>query len=191
MSWYCAVAVGHPLHGPYHDNEYGFPVTEESVFFERLCLEVFQAGLSWEIILKKRPTTFEAFDGFDVDKVAAYREPRIKKLLENPGIIRNRRKVEAIIENAKRFQALRKTDGGFKAWLDAHHPLSLDDWVKLFKKTFVFTGGEVVNEFLMSTGYMHKAHKPSCPVYKKIAKLNPPWMRKRVKQRTAQKNASK
>ena len=86
MPWYCDVSKGHPVHGPHHDGEYGYPVTGESVFFERLCLEVFQAGLSWEIVLKKRPTTFEAFDAFDVDKVAAYRERKIQQLLKNPGI---------------------------------------------------------------------------------------------------------
>jgi DNA-3-methyladenine glycosylase I len=176
MSGYCDSAPGHPVHGPYHDKDYGFPVKDESVLFERLALEIFQAGLSWLIILKKRPTTFEAFDGFDVDKVARYKEPRIAKLLDNAGIIRNRRKVEAIIENAKRFQALRDSHEGMAGWLKANHPLTKEEWVKLFKKTFVFTGGEVVNEFLMSIGYLPGAHRETCPSYKAIAKLNPPWM---------------
>jgi DNA-3-methyladenine glycosylase I len=176
MSGYCDSAPGHPVHGPYHDKDYGFPVKDESVLFERLALEIFQAGLSWLITLNKRPTTFEAFDGFEVDKVARYREPRIAKLLGNPGIIRNRRKVEAIIENAKRFQALRDSHGDVAGWLKANHPLPKEEWVKLFKKTFVFTGGEVVNEFLMSIGYLQGAHRETCPTYKTIARLNPPWM---------------
>ena len=72
MSWYCDVAPGHPVHGPYHDNEYGFPLEDEAALLERLSLEIFQAGLSWLIVLKKRPSTVAAFDGFDVDSVAGY-----------------------------------------------------------------------------------------------------------------------
>ena len=181
MSWYCDAAKGHPVHGPYHDREYGFPVADEAVLFERLSLEIFQAGLSWLIVLNKRPTTFEAFHGFQVDAVAAYKKRDVARLLKNPGIIRNRRKVDAIIENAKRLQALRASHGGFAGWIDAHHPLGLEDWVKLFRKTFVFTGGEVVNELLMSIGYLPGPHRPDCPVYKKIARLDPPWVRARKK----------
>ncbi len=176
MSWYCDVALGHPLHGPHHDREYGFPVTGEAVLFERLCLEIFQAGLSWEIVLKKRETTFAAFNGFDVDTVAAYKSKDIKRLLADAGIIRNRLKVAAIIENAQRLQGLRQSHDGFAGWIAAHHPRGKSEWVKVFKKTFKFTGGEIVNEFLMSIGYLPHAHRDDCPVFKKIAKLNPPWM---------------
>ena len=177
MSWYCEASAGHPVHGPHHDLEYGFPVTDEAVLFERLSLEIFQAGLSWLIVLKKRPTTFEALDRFDVDAVAAYKARDVKRLLADPGIIRNRRKVDAIIENARRIQGLRDRDAGFAAWIEANHPRKLDKWVKLFRETFVFMGGEVVNEFLMSIGYLPGAHRPDCPVYAKIAPLNPGWMR--------------
>lgn len=177
MSDYCDKAPGHPLHGPYHDDEYGFPGKDERALFELLCLEIFQAGLSWELVLKKRPSMIQAFDGFDVDTVAAYNDADVARLLDNPGIIRNRLKVASIIHNAGVLQALRQTDGGFPAWLDAHHPQDLGAWVKLFKKTFKFTGPEVVNEFLMSTGYLAGAHRESCPVYAKIKKTRPPWMR--------------
>ena len=71
---------------------------------------------------------------------------------------------------------LRESDGGFSGWLDAHHPLPKDEWVKLFKRTFRFTGGEITGEFLMSTGYLPGAHVPTCPVYAEIAALGPPWM---------------
>jgi DNA-3-methyladenine glycosylase I len=176
MSWYCEAADGHPFRGPYHDCEYGYPIDDEAVLFERLSLEIFQAGLSWLIVLKKRPTTFTAFDGFDVDRVAAYNARDIERLLSDTGIIRNRRKVDAIVENGKRIQALRASHGGFNKWIGANHPRELAEWVKLFRATFVFMGSEVVNEFLMSTGYLPGAHHPDCPVFKKIAKLAPPWM---------------
>ena len=176
-NWYCDVAAKSELHRPYHDTEYGFGGKGEAALYELLCLEVFQAGLSWELILKKRATTFEAFSEFDVDTVAAFDDKDIKRLLDNVGIIRNRLKINSIIHNAQVMQNLRKSHGGFPKWLDAHHPLAHADWVKLFKKTFKFTGPEVVNEFLMSAGYLKGAHRESCPTYQKIAKTNPPWMR--------------
>ncbi len=176
MSGYCDAAPGHPEHGPYHDTEYGFPTEDETVLMERLALEIFQAGLSWLIVLRKRPAMNAAFDGFDVDRIARYGARDVNRLLKDPGIIRNRLKVEAIIENAKRIQAMRKSHGSFAAWLAAQHPLTKPDWVKLFKKTFRFTGGEITGEFLMSVGYLPGTHRPTCPVYKRIAKLSPPWM---------------
>lgn len=97
-------------------------------------------------------------------------------LLNNAAIIRNRLKVNAVIENAKRLQVIRSSHGSFAAWLDAHHPLDKPAWVKLFKNTFKFTGGEITGEFLMSTGYLPGAHVETCPVYSRIAALKPPWM---------------
>ena len=176
MNWYCDIASGHPLHGPYHDTEYGFPGKGEQALFELLSLEIFQAGLSWELVLKKRLKTVKAFDQFDVDKVASYDDADVERLLDDPGIIRNRLKVTSIIHNAKVIQGLRETHGDFARWLTAHHPLELGDWVKLFKKTFKFTGPEVVNEFLMSTGFLPGAHSESCPVYQDVIKASPPWM---------------
>ena len=176
MSTYCDSAPGHPLHGPYHDTEYGFPLADEAGLFERLCLEIFQAGLSWEIVLRKRPTTNAAFEGFYVDTVAAYGEAATARLLADPGIIRNRLKVAAIIENARRIQVLRESHGGLAAWIAAHHPRNKKEWVKLFRQTFLFTGGEIVGEFLMSIGYLPGAHGEGCPTFARIAELAPPWM---------------
>jgi len=174
MSGYCQVAPGHPWHGPYHDREYGFPVADDDRLFERLVLEINQAGLSWLTILKKREAFRAAFRDFDIDRVSRMRpEP----LLRNEGIIRNRLKIDAAIENARRVRALRASHGSFRAWLDAHHPRSKDEWVALFRKTFVFTGGEITGEFLLSTGYLPGAHAESCPVFRRIARLRPPWMR--------------
>jgi len=172
---YCDIAPGHPWHGPYHDNEYGYPVREDSRLFERLVLEINQAGLSWLTILKKRSHFTAAFERFDVDRVAAYDERERARLLADAGIIRNRLKVDAAIANAQRVQELRSQHGSFAAWLDHHHPLSKEQWVKLFKRTFRFTGGEITGEFLMSTGYLPGAHRADCPVYADIARHNPPW----------------
>ena len=177
MSSYCDFALGDPLHGPYHDEEYGFPARDEAVLFERLILEINQAGLSWELMLKKRNGFRAAYHGFDVDRVAAYGEADVARLLADPGIIRNRLKVAAAVHNAQVIQELRASHGSFAAWLDAQHPRDKDDWVKLFKKTFRFTGGEITGEFLMSLGYLPGAHRKNCPVHKRILALDPPWAR--------------
>jgi len=163
VSWYCDVAPGHPFHGPYHDTEYGVPATDETVLFERLCLEIFQAGLSWLIVLKKREALNAAFAGFDVDRVAAFDDADRARLLADAGIIRNRRKIDAVIRNAAVVQGLRDSHGGFAAWIAVHHPRDLEAWVKLFRATFAFTGPEVVNEFLMSIAMLPGAHRPDCP----------------------------
>lgn len=175
MPSYCDIAPGHPYHGPYHEREYGFPTRDERILFERLILEINQAGLSWLTILKKREHFQRAFHGFDVDRVARYGERDRRRLLGDAGIIRNRLKVDAAIENARRVRDLRRSHGSFAGWLDAHHPLCKADWVKLFKRTFRFTGGEITGEFLMSTGYLPGAHEPACPVYRRIQRRKPPW----------------
>lgn len=176
MSSYCEYAPTDPLHRPYHDHEYGFPVSADSILFERLVLEINQAGLSWATILRKREAFTLAYSGFDIDLVAAYDESDRTRLLSDAGIIRNRLKVNAAIENARRLVGLRTEFGSFAAWLNHHHPQSKDEWVRLFKKSFLFTGGEIVNEFLMSTGYLPGAHRPDCPVYQRIVAARPPWM---------------
>lgn len=175
LSSYCDFSSGHPLHGPYHDNEYGFPLSGESELFERLLLEINQAGLNWELILNKRDGFREAYDGFDVDTVAAYTEDDRARLLEDSRIIRNRLKVNAAIHNANVILGMRDSHGGFANWLDQHHPLIKPDWVRLFKKTFKFTGGEITGEFLMSIGYLPCPHDRACPVYREILALSPPW----------------
>jgi DNA-3-methyladenine glycosylase I len=177
VSGYCDYAPGDPLHAAYHNSEYGFPQRDDKVLFERLILEINQAGLSWGTILKKRESFAKAYRGFDPAVVAKFGTRDVARLLADAGIIRNRLKVAAAIENAKRVLEIKKSHGSFAVWLDAHHPLAKDEWVNLFKKTFVFTGGEITGEFLMSLGYLPHAHAPHCPIYKKLAKLSPPWMR--------------
>jgi DNA-3-methyladenine glycosylase I len=173
---YCAIAPGHEWHGPYHDTEYGFPLVGDAELFERLVLEINQAGLSWLTILKKRQAFRRAYDNFDPVVVARYKARDRRRLLHDPGIIRNRLKVDAAIANAAMILELRESHGGFERWLAAHHPLTKPEWVKLFKQTFRFTGGEIVGEFLMSIGYLPGAHDEWCPVYRKIMKLEPAWM---------------
>jgi DNA-3-methyladenine glycosylase I len=177
MSSYCDFAPDDPLHAPYHNREYGFPQRDDAVLFERLVLEINQAGLSWALMLKKREAFRKAFRNFDVDKVARFGARDVERLLNDAGIIRNKLKINAAIENARRIRDLRKTHGSFAGWLDAHHPLTKPEWIKLFKRTFVFTGGEIVGEFLMSLGYLPGAHHEACPIYRKLTKKRPPWMR--------------
>jgi DNA-3-methyladenine glycosylase I len=167
------------VHKQYHDNEYGFPIHDDNALFARLILEINQAGLSWEIILKKKDNFFKAFDDFDIEKVSRYTEKKIQKLLNDPGIIRNRLKIEATVFNAKKIVLIRKEHESFENWLDDHHPKTKEEWVKLFKENFRFTGGEIVNEFLISTGYLPGAHVKNCPVYKKVMKQNPKWAGKK------------
>lgn len=182
MSSYCDFAPGHPVHGPYHDREYGVPQRDEALLFERLLLEINQAGLSWETILNKRDGFRRAYHGFDVDRVAVYGDKDRARLLADAGIIRNRLKVDAAIHNANVIRSLRASHGGFAQWLDAHaldagKPRDKAAWVKLFKKTFKFTGGEITGEFLMSLGILPGAHRADCPAFQRIAKLKPVWMR--------------
>ncbi|SCA55007.1 DNA-3-methyladenine glycosylase [Candidatus Terasakiella magnetica] len=176
MNWYCDVAPGHEFHGPYHESEYGFPLSEDHKLFERLCLEIMQAGLSWLIILKKKDAFIKAFEQFHIDKVAAYGEIERERLLSDASIIRNKLKINAIIHNAGVIQNLQKEHGSFANWIKSHHPKPKAEWVKLFKKTFKFTGGEITGEFLMSTGYLPGTHREDCPIYKRLEKTNPPWM---------------
>lgn len=166
------------VHKHYHDKEYGFPIQDDNLLFARLVLEINQAGLSWETILKKKDNFFTAFDGFEIAKVARYTDKKKEKLMQNPGIIRNRLKIEAAVNNAQCILQIQREYGSFKNWLDEHHPKLKEEWVKLFKQTFRFTGGEIVNEFLMSTGYLPGAHEQSCPIYKKVLKLKPKWATK-------------
>ncbi len=163
------------VHKVYHDNHYGFPIEEDDELFCRLILEINQAGLSWTTILNKQATFRKAYHNFNIKKVASYKEKDIERLLNDTGIIRNKLKVHAAIENAKKILVLQKEFGSFKNWLNHHHPKTKDEWVKLFKQHFRFTGGEIVNEFLMSTGYLPGAHDSNCSIYKKLLKSKPAW----------------
>jgi DNA-3-methyladenine glycosylase I len=180
MASYCDYCNTHPedvFNKTYHDTEYGFPLKDDNLLFERFILEINQAGLSWITILKKADHFRNAYQRYDIEKIAAYGDEDIARLLADAGIIRNRLKINAAIVNAQRVLELRSDYGSFKGWLDHSHPRSKEEWVKLFKKTFVFTGGEIVNEFLISTGYLAGAHDENCHIYRRVASLRPAWMR--------------
>ena len=165
------------LHKNYHDKHYGFPIHNDDELFGRLIMEINQAGLSWETILKKEESFRKAYSNFSIKKIAAYTEIDRERLLNDAGIIRNKLKVNAAIENAKTIVQLQKEFGSFENWLTHHHPKTKEEGVKLFKKTFKFTGGEIVGEFLMSIGYLPGAHTVECPIHKQILKSKPMWLK--------------
>lgn len=184
MSYCSAIELMQPgdkktLHKNYHDNHYGFPIHDDNELFGRLIMEINQAGLSWETVLKKEHSFRKAYHNFNVKKIAAYAEQDRERLMADSGIIRNRLKINAAIENAKTVLNLQKEFGSFEKWLEHHHPKTKEEWTRLFKKTFRFTGGEIVNEFLMSTGYLKGAHSENCSVNKKILRQKPLWAKKR------------
>ncbi len=159
----------------YHDEEYGFPIDDDNELFGRLVLEINQAGLSWSTILKKADNFRSAYDQFNVEVIANYCDDDKQRLLSDAGIIRNRLKVDAVIYNAKRVKAIQREYGSFKNWLDKHKSLSLNNWIKLFKNNFKFTGGEITKEFLMSTSYLKGAHDENCSIFKIIREIQPVW----------------
>ena len=163
------------VHRVYHDTKYGFPIISDDEVFGRLVLEINQAGLSWTTILNKQENFRKAYSEFNIRKVAGFDEENIEKLLSDPGIIRNKLKINAAIFNAQKIVDIQGEYGSFKAWLDYNHPLQLDDWVELFKKTFNFTGKEITKEFLKSTGYLNGAHEKDCPIFSKIVQEGPMW----------------
>lgn len=165
------------VHKHYHDLQYGFPIKNDDELFCRLILEINQAGLSWTTILKKQDNFRKAYHEFNIKKVASYKDKDFNRLMADAGIIRNRLKIRAAIDNAKTILNIQKEFGSFRNWLDFHHPMTRDEWTRLFKKTFRFTGGEIVNEFLVSTGYLEGAHQKRCPVYAKVLQQKPAWSR--------------
>lgn len=168
---YCEYVKNLPtdnVHRIYHNTQYGFPIDNDNELFGRLILEINQAGLSWDTILNKQANFRKAYSNFNIKEIAQYGEVDIERLLSDAGIIRNKLKVKAAIHNAKQIILLQEEFGSFKSWLDQQGLPDLEAWVKLFKKTFKFTGGEITKEFLMSTGYLLGAHSPECPVYNQL-----------------------
>lgn len=159
------------LHQRYHDARYGFPVEDDHELFGRLLMEINQAGLSWEIILRKEEGFRRAYANFDIAKVASFNETDRERLLADPGIVRNRLKINAAIANAQTILRLQQTHGSFATWIHAHHPQSKKEWVTLFKKHFKFVGGEIVGEFLMSIGILPGAHDADCPIAQQLTKV--------------------
>ncbi len=169
-----------PLMQTYHDDEWGVPVHDDRRWFEFLILEGAQAGLSWDTILKKRDNYRSAFDGFDVQKIARYTDAKIEKLLQNPGIVRNRLKVAGTVKNAKAFLAVQKEFGSFDAYIwpfvggkslnpkrktmsdvPATSPESDAISNDLKKRGFTFVGSTIVYAMMQATGLVND-HLVSC-----------------------------
>ncbi len=163
-------------HKYYHDNIYGFPAKSENELFGRLVLEINQAGLSWDIILKKEKGIKDAYRDYSFFKIAEFKKNDIQRILNDNKVIRMKRKIEAIIYNAKKIISITEKYNSFKSFLDMYHPLTLCEWITVFKNEFKFVGKEICKEFLISTGYLEGAHEKSCPIYKKVIRENPMWL---------------
>ena len=157
----CTWAEGDPVMEKYHDEEWGFPVRTTRKHFEQLTLEIFQAGLSWRTILHKREAFRKEFMGFAPEKVARFTEKDIERILGNPGVVRNRKKIEATIENARRFLAIKKKHGSFNRYL-ASLPDDLPSLQKIFRAEFVFMGPKIAEAYLESVGRIPEPHDPRC-----------------------------
>ncbi len=164
---FCNSASAPKIHSQYHKKEYGINPKKDKLFFEALVLEINQTGLSWDLVLKRRNTIKLAFENYNLNKISNFNKKNINDLLSNNKIIRNKKKIIAIIYNSKIFIEIIKDNGSFKKWMDKNKNKSLDQWIKLFKKKFKFTGPSVTKEFLIATGYIAGAHDLNC-IYNKF-----------------------
>lgn len=182
----CGWCLGDPLYEAYHDTEWGVPVKDDSTLFEFLILETFQAGLSWITVLRKRENFREAFDNFDYNKIAQYNQTKIDSLLQNPGIIRNKLKVNATVSNARAFMATQKEFGSFSKYIwdfvngnpiknewenyrDAPATTELSDIISkdLKKRGFRFVGSTVIYAHMQATGMVND-HELNCFRYHEV-----------------------
>ena len=180
----CQIPDDDPLFQRYHDKEWGLPVTSDRGLFEKVCLEGFQSGLSWQIILHKRKAFRLAFDNFSIDKVASYDEQRIEALLANPEIVRNRRKIVSAINNAERAKALKAEFGSLKTFFwqfqpaRGRRPIKITRaWLKenpicdesiamakaLKQRGWTFVGPTTLYALMQATGIVND-HVHNCPV---------------------------
>jgi DNA-3-methyladenine glycosylase I len=154
----------------YHDKHYGVKIINSNELFCRLVMEINQAGLSWHTILMKEKNFRTAYHNFDIKKVANYKEKDFARLMNDPGIIRNRLKINAAIYNAQKLLEIQKEFESFRKWLDVQAKEYKHDkqaWLKLFKKNFKFVGDEIVGEFLMSINMLPGSHGIDCKRYRK------------------------
>lgn len=174
----CRWGLGAPEYVDYHDTEWGFPVVDDSALFEKLCLEGFQAGLSWLTILRKRPAFREAFSHFDFEKVALFDSADIERLLGNSGIVRHRGKIESTINNARRAMAVRDEFGSVAAYVWRWRPRRPDSEAPplplpvtsaestamsrdLKRRGWTFVGPTTVYAFMQAMGLVND-HVPGC-----------------------------
>ena len=170
-----------PIYVAYHDNEWSVFPEDERKLYELFILETFQAGLSWECILNKRENFRLAYDGFDLEKICSYGDEKIEELMQNPGIIRNRRKITASINNTRVYKAITEEFGSFKDYLHSFtggkvirepdvsittSPLSDAISADLKKRGMTFVGSTTIYAFLQAVGIIN-AHQTDCFCYKK------------------------
>ena len=165
---YCNDLDENNIHRIYHDEVYGQKCRDDQELFGRLILEINQAGLSWSTILKKSESIRSAYANFNIEQIAAFDETKINTLMNDTGIIRQRGKIEAIIHNAQRIVKIQQQYRSFFHWIEEKGEITLEEWIKVFKKSFKFVGKEIVKEFLMGAGFIEGAHESTCPMYKKL-----------------------
>lgn len=189
MTTRCAWVGSDPLYQAYHDQEWGVPLHEDQKLFEFLILEGMQAGLSWITILRKRPNFLQAFDGFDPQKVANYNQDKIELLMTNAGIIRNRLKITASIENAQGFLKIQQEYGSFNAYIwgftqgkpiqnhwsslaeiPAKTELSTVISKDLARRGFRFIGPTIIYAYMQATGMVND-HTLDCFRYSEISQM--------------------
>lgn len=176
-SW---VNMKNPLYVKYHDEEWGVPTHDDKALYELLILESFQAGLSWECVLNKRENFRKAFDNFDIDKVSNYDETKINELLQNTGIIRNKLKINASINNSKIFKEIQKEFGSFDKYIlgftngeiviesfekRTFSPLSDKISKNLKKRGMKFVGTTIIYSYLQAIGIIN-GHSENCDKFK-------------------------
>ncbi len=161
----CEWAASDPLLATYHDIEWGRAIRTSRGHLERIALEIFQCGLSWKIVLVKRPALRRCFEGFRVDHVAGFSARDVNRLCRDASIIRNRRKIEATIHNARQFQTIAREHGSYMRWLASlptETPGDVAALFPLFRKTFKFMGPETTRCYLMGCGKIPPDHDGGC-----------------------------
>jgi DNA-3-methyladenine glycosylase I len=197
----CMWGASTPDYIPYHDNEWGRPVTDDARLFEKICLEGFQSGLSWLTILRKRENFRKAFAGFDIDKVAKFTARDVTRLLKDEGIIRHRGKIESTINNAKRARELRAEFGSLAAYFWGHEPAKKDRPKKLDhatlramptspasvalskdlkKRGWSFVGPTTVYAFMQAMGLVND-HLEGCYCRAGVEKMRREFVRPKLK----------
>ncbi len=182
----CPWAKSHPLLTEYHDTEWGVPRHDDRTLFEYLALDGAQAGLSWLTILRKRENYRQALDNFDVERIAAYDDERLARLLQDPGIVRNRQKIASLVTNAKGFLEIRRQFGSFDAYLwgftqgrtiknewitDSQVPAKTPESEKLSRdlmsRGFKFVGPTICYAFMQGAGLVND-HLVDCFRYHQV-----------------------
>lgn len=161
----CTWAAKDALQAAYHDFEWGRSIRTDAGHLRRMAQEIFQCGLSWRIVLVKTPALKEAFFDFDVDRVARFGKRDVDRLMKNENIIRNRRKIEATVHNARVFRDLAEAHGTYCKWFNRLPARTVSEQAALyplFKSTFKFMGPETTKCYLMGAGKIPQAHEPAC-----------------------------